>query len=278
MQKIISLFKRDYEGTRQVYNEVVEGAEWVLNGEGRATLKIDGTCCLIKDGILYRRYDAKKGKTPPEGFISAQEPDPITGHWPGWIEVKKDNPSDKWHWEAFWGKGLQDGTYELIGPKIQGNPYGLTGHGLLRHGVDFIYDNPRTFDDIKNYLMTANIEGIVWHHDDGRMVKIKSKDFGIKWLWNPDSVPKVIKYYYDCPLKAALMIKSFNIQCYVIGENGDQCDFLFEITDYSYWEEIIFDAKKKDWKIYIHPDSEHIFTGEVILRYFYYPLKEYYHG
>jgi hypothetical protein len=25
-----------------------------------------------------------------------------------------------------------------------------------------------------------NIEGIVWHHSDGRMVKIKAKDFGIK--------------------------------------------------------------------------------------------------
>jgi hypothetical protein len=34
MKKIISLFKRDYEGNRQVYNEVVPGAEWVTNGGG----------------------------------------------------------------------------------------------------------------------------------------------------------------------------------------------------------------------------------------------------
>jgi hypothetical protein len=26
-----------------------------------------------------------------------------------------------------------------------------------------------------------DIEGIVWHHPDGRMVKIKKKDFGYKW-------------------------------------------------------------------------------------------------
>ena len=43
MQKVISLFKRDYEGNRQIYNELVEGAEWVVAGEGVATEKIDGT-------------------------------------------------------------------------------------------------------------------------------------------------------------------------------------------------------------------------------------------
>ena len=43
MKKTPSLFKRDYEGTRQVLNEVVPGSEWVLEGEGTATLKIDGT-------------------------------------------------------------------------------------------------------------------------------------------------------------------------------------------------------------------------------------------
>lgn len=30
MKKVISLFKRDYEGTRQVYDEIVAGAEWVV--------------------------------------------------------------------------------------------------------------------------------------------------------------------------------------------------------------------------------------------------------
>lgn len=44
MRKVISLFKRDYEGTRLVFDEVVEGAEWVVAGEGIATRKWDGTC------------------------------------------------------------------------------------------------------------------------------------------------------------------------------------------------------------------------------------------
>jgi hypothetical protein len=117
MQKIISLFQRNYDGDRLVRNEVVPGAEWVINGEGVATRKWDGTCCMIKDGELYKRYDAKQGKTPPQGFIPAQEPDTVTGHWPGWLKVG-DGKEDRWHREAFeytntLAAGLPDGTYEL---------------------------------------------------------------------------------------------------------------------------------------------------------------------
>jgi hypothetical protein len=37
MKKIPSLFKRDYEGTRLVYDKIVPGTEWVPAGEGVAT-------------------------------------------------------------------------------------------------------------------------------------------------------------------------------------------------------------------------------------------------
>ena len=70
VQKIISLFKRDYENTRLVYDEVVPGAEWVVAGEGRATRKWDGTCCMVRNGVLYKRYDAKRGKTPLARIVS----------------------------------------------------------------------------------------------------------------------------------------------------------------------------------------------------------------
>jgi hypothetical protein len=97
MQKIISLFKRDYEGTRRVYNEVVPGAEWVLNGgEGVATVKWDGTCCRITDrgshSTIWKRYDAKHGKTPPAGFEPAQAPDPANGALAGLAGVPARQP------------------------------------------------------------------------------------------------------------------------------------------------------------------------------------------
>lgn len=188
MKKVISLFKRDYEGTRLVYDEVVKGAEWVQAGEGYATEKIDGTSCLIQDGKLFKRYDAKHGKTPPDGFVPAQEPDEVTGHWPGWLPVGDGN-EDKWHREAWTlfntmhTVNTQDnGTYELVGPKVQGNPYGYPQHHLVRHGNTIIKNVPTDFEGLKQCLADNPMyEGFVWHHPDGRMVKIKRKDFGFKW-------------------------------------------------------------------------------------------------
>lgn len=189
MKKIISLFQRNYDGDRLVRDEVVPGAEWVLAGEGVATRKYDGTCCMVRDGRLFKRYDAKKGKTPPEGFEPAQEADPVTGHWPGWLPVG-DGPDDKWFREG-WANtgdperpagtatGLPDGTYELCGPKVQGNPEKFATHTLVPHGADLI-QAPRDYASLREALRDADIEGIVWHHTDGRMVKIKKKDFGFK--------------------------------------------------------------------------------------------------
>ena len=121
MRKIISLFKRDYEGDRKVYNDIVPGAEWVLAGEGVATVKYDGTCCMVRNGKLFKRYDRKlsksanrrKKKDPdfvpsiehfkpaPDGWEAAEpEPNKDTGHWPGWMPVG-DGPEDEYHREAF---------------------------------------------------------------------------------------------------------------------------------------------------------------------------------
>lgn len=178
MQKIISLFQRNYESDRLVRNEVVPGAEWVLAGEGKATRKLDGTCCLVRNGQLFKRYEVKQGKTPPPNFEPASELDEVTGKIQGWVPVG-DGPEDQWHREAWGAGGLEDGTYELLGPKIQGNPEHGKIHSLWRHGSIELEDAPRTFDELKTYL-DGSIEGIVWHHPDGRMVKIKAKDFGVK--------------------------------------------------------------------------------------------------
>src|SRR5687767_12803407 len=105
MKKIISLFARNYDGDKLVRDEVVPGAEWVLVGEGEATVKFDGTACMMRHGKLYARYDAKAftvdkatgkkhawDRKPPPGFEPCQEAaDPITGHLPGWVPVK-DQP------------------------------------------------------------------------------------------------------------------------------------------------------------------------------------------
>ena len=185
MQKIPSLFKRDYEETRLVYDEVVPGCEWVLAGEGVATVKFDGTACKIKDSRLYKRYEVKKRRQPPSGFIAADVVDETTGKQPGWVPVG-DGPEDKYHREG-WDSAMVwiDGTYELVGPKVQGNPEGMAWHSLILHGslrldVEYPKADPRTFVDIQQFLTTHDIEGIVWWHKDGRKAKIKKRDFGIQ--------------------------------------------------------------------------------------------------
>ncbi len=180
MKKVISLFQRNYEGNRLVRDEVVPGAEWVTAGEGVATRKYDGTSCLVLDGKLFKRYDAKHGKIPPANFLPAQEPDAVTGHWPGWLPVTE---MDYWHLDAMKNMDVvpPDGTYELVGPKINNNRDGFNIHILIKHGVVTYPDAPRTFIELKVWLAGHKIEGVVWHHPDGRMVKIKRKDFGLNW-------------------------------------------------------------------------------------------------
>ena len=178
MQKIISLFQRNYDTDRLVRDEVVPGAEWVLTGEGIATQKLDGTCCMVSEGRLYKRYEVKKGRTAPAAFLPADRVDPRTGKQQGWRPVG-DGPDDKYHREAF-DSSLPDGTYELIGPKVQRNPEKAARHLLEPHGRRVVEGVPRTYDGLKSYFADHDIEGIVWHHADGRMVKIKGKDFGIK--------------------------------------------------------------------------------------------------
>lgn len=190
MKKISSLFARNYDGDRQVRDEVVPGSEWVQLGEGVATVKIDGTSCMMRGGKLYKRYDRKEDRPAPEGWEACEDvPNEHTGHWPGWVPVT-GKPDDKWHVEGLvtafpdWEKiPPPDGTYELVGPKVQGNLYGLTSHELRVHGGEKLPDPqpPRTFVELKTWFEANAIEGIVWHHSDGRMVKIKRRDFGLPW-------------------------------------------------------------------------------------------------
>jgi Family of unknown function (DUF5565) len=154
--------------------------DWVLKGEGVATIKWDGTSTRIQEGKLYKRFDAKHGKAIPEGWEAAEEgADPVTGHWPGWLLVSDIKPEDKYHREAF-DITLPDGTYELVGPKIQGNLYGLTKHKLIPHGKEIV-EVERTINGIKNWLLDNNHEGLVFHRENGDMAKIRRKDFGIPW-------------------------------------------------------------------------------------------------
>lgn len=165
-----------------ISKEVAPEFEWVLACDGIATVKWDGSCCAIIDGEFYKRYDAKQGKPVPSGAIKCQdEADPVTGHLPCWVKCDRNNPGDKWFWSAYdYSKPTENGTYEAVGVHFQSNPYHLENDILKPHGKDVI-EVERTFEGIRAYLETHNIEGIVFWKDEEPKCKIKSKDFQIKW-------------------------------------------------------------------------------------------------
>lgn len=192
MKKTPSLFARSYDRKdigrdtpNPVSDEVNPQCLWVVSGEGRATRKWDGLAVLIENGVPFRRYDAKKGRTPPADFKPAQPaPDAKSGHWPGWVPVTRhDTPvleALQWATTQYPGGEIPDGTWEAVGPKIGtrhgANPEKLDQHILVRHGADEL-DAPVDFDGLMEFLRDKDIEGIVWHHPDGRMAKIKKADF-----------------------------------------------------------------------------------------------------
>lgn len=185
MNKIPTIFVRDLsKQPALVIPEWHPDCLWVRDGEGIATRKYDGTCCLVRDGKLYKRRELHADDSLPDGFEMIGH-DGVTGKSVGWVPVGI-GPEDRWHREAIeWilcDGPAQNGTYELLGPKIQGNKEHRSRHELQRHGWGDSYVNvPRTFCALGDWLATHEIEGLVWHHPDGRMAKIKRRDFGLKW-------------------------------------------------------------------------------------------------
>lgn len=193
MQKIPTLFVRDYTTPRRpvLTDQVTPGCEWVLAGEGTATRKYDGTCVMLDpDGTWWARREVKQGKTPPPGFRPLAT-DEETGKTVGWEPIEQSSfikafrealePLEEFG--ALIGKTPPAGTYELIGPKVNGNPERASAHQLQRHATaeQITFDGTLTFDGIRATVRQmhcdAGWEGIVWHHQDGRMAKIKARDF-----------------------------------------------------------------------------------------------------
>ena len=214
MKKIPTLFIRDQQ-TGLVTSEVNQECLWVAQGFGTPTRKLDGTACMVRDGKLYKRHEVKPGGKPPANFELADF-DEVTGKQQGWVPVG-DGPEDKWHREALaFNTGnticgapltavdlsfnsLPDGTYELCGPKVQGNPEKFEYHELVTHGIarfapfdagrvdnggTWISECPRTLEGIRNFLLVHDIEGIVFWRDpsdpDCDKCKVKKRDFGLR--------------------------------------------------------------------------------------------------
>ena len=198
MKKIKTVYKIDRE-TNLATQEVNKGVQWVLEGKGIATLKVDGSAAMIQDGELYKRYDKKLksqfmkqvranpdtvvtpdmfNELPSDAIPCQPNPDPVTYHHPHWVKIDKNKPEDKFHVEALAKlKDLPDGTYELIGAKVNGNPYNIQEHILVKHGAEVLNVPDRSFEGLKTFLEGLQGEGIVFYNQEtGEMAKARRKD------------------------------------------------------------------------------------------------------
>lgn len=191
MRKIPTLFVRDESNKAFVTEVVTPGLEWVLDGRCIAREKLDGTACAVLDGRLYRRHTWRAGTLVPEGFIPSGPANYRLPKVEGWVPVG-EGPQDAAHRAAFNARinTPRDGTYELVGPKVQSNPYGLAEHELKEHAVahEFVLSD-LSFIRIRTFLERPTdsfgniepIEGLVFWGPEGPVAKIKRTDYGLPW-------------------------------------------------------------------------------------------------
>lgn len=183
MDKIPTIFNRGENF--KVIDEVRQGCEWVFEGEGLPTEKIDGTNVrlTIRSGELVR---VEKRRNPSK----LQKKKGITDGW--YVDADEFAPDDRWIFEAARNTNVSrwaDGEHscEAVGPKIQGNPLGLDEHRCVPFNLEIpVFEAvPRSYDGLRQFLADLEsryapghlAEGIVFHHPDGLRAKIKRKDF-----------------------------------------------------------------------------------------------------
>ncbi len=186
MNKIQTIFDRDWEGNRCVINKPIDNVVLAILPFAKATEKIDGTNvrATLRAGTCVR-------------LEKRRNPDKIQKHKgieePWYVDASPFESQDKHIYDALANTDLTqlpDGEWsgEAVGPDVQGNPLNLEKNIIVFFSLGQcpVYEDcPTSFEELKAWLPVQKskfgrdrgIEGIVWHCDDGKMFKIKTKDF-----------------------------------------------------------------------------------------------------
>jgi hypothetical protein len=185
MEKIYTIFDRDWEGNRKVVDKVINN----LPEGAVATEKVDGTNVrlTVRNHILVR-VEKRVNPSPVQKVKGIVDP------W--YMDADEYSPADKYIYEAVRSTDLtevEDGEWsgEAIGEKIQGNPLKIISHKVILFSVAkvretlAIPDAPTSYKEVKEWLpkqkskinKEVGIEGVVWWKENEPVGKIKLKDF-----------------------------------------------------------------------------------------------------
>lgn len=212
MEKIPTIFDRDWEGNRGIIPKLV--VDPVAFNGSVATEKVDGTNVRVtlRNGEPVR-LEKRRNPDRIQKQRGIKEPWYVDAAW-SYGMTTAGSAEDKYLVEALLNTSLEEvpddeWSAEAIGPKIQGNPLGLESHQLkfftrwafsesllvpLLDDVPRIYEAPRLstskvvdewwFEALYKYLQSAHsrigkngIEGIVWKKGNDYVGKLKLKDF-----------------------------------------------------------------------------------------------------
>jgi len=198
MRKIPGLFMLKTKSSEADTERVNPECLWVLDRAVpiTVTVKRDGTAMMRKDGKWYQRRVLKvhtvaggvSGTLPaPNGFEPAQvaptyDQENRQLEWPGWVPLSEQYREAMV--EAQMELCVDDGTYELCGPKINGNPEQLEKHTLFRHGSEVIEVSDllvRSKEIIIQIVKLTRAEGIVIYGSGDRKAKVKRREFRFDW-------------------------------------------------------------------------------------------------
>lgn len=186
MRKIKTIFDRNWTTNRKVNATLAVDFDFA---GAIATEKLDG----MNVRLTLRQHEVvrvEKRRNPTK----LQKSKGIIEPW--YVDADPQASQDKWIFDAVNNTDyteVPDGAWsaEAIGKNIQGNPLNLEGNTIFFFSLPAwraritLANVPSEFEALRTYLAQQKsaigketlIEGIVWHHPDGRMVKIKRKDF-----------------------------------------------------------------------------------------------------
>lgn len=166
---IPTLFLPDPDDRRFVVPIVREGCEWVLAGEGVARRQYDGIVALFDPAAPHLE---EGGEPELHGWFVEETATDLVPAWRSrfaapMLAAARNLPVSN---------PPTPGTHELIGPGIRRNAERVPRNVLIAHRDADLVDAPRDFEGLRRWLLARQYKGVVFHHPDGRMAKLRRRD------------------------------------------------------------------------------------------------------